>query len=567
MFQKKITKFSTEVKTKEININLLENRINSFENFIIVNDKKNKKFKVYDRKCDHAGGKILSFKNTHKCPYHNWIFNPITGKYSNAIKKKELNFELRKNNLVIKDKIITPILNSESSNKSIKIKYLNHAFIIIESDRFKFALDPWALGPAFGTGWWLAKNTETNWVEEVNNCDFVFISHNHPDHLHSLTLSLIKKKTNFLIPNFKTKSVQKCLKKIGFKNFFCLDFLQEFNLINTDLNLMILKSGDFRDDSGLYFSTGGTNFLFGVDSNNLNSLVLPKVDIFASSYAAGASGFPLIFDNYNIKEKRKILDYNKKFLLSVRLKEIKLCKTKYFLPYAGSFNIKLIRDKFIKNNNLKNKIDDFNIIEKNGVKLLDINKFNQFEFLNGKLISNILVKSRKFQDIKPKKYLDAVKNDFKKISIKYIRSYFVNSNFKDNLKLYVSLTDDNFKISKLDFSVNFSKKNILFSIEKNGIKKKNLINENKINNIRVIFIKARIESFMELVLNKNPWENLSIGFQCRIYRVPNQYNADFWFHFSNKYIKLEKARQFDQCNNCEILSQNLQNELLLQGII
>lgn len=567
MFQKKITKFSTEVKTRKININLLENRINSFENFIIVSDKKNKKFKVYDRKCDHAGGKILSFKNIHKCPYHNWVFNPITGKYSNGIKKKELNFELIKNNLVIKDKIITPILNSKSSQKSVKIKYLNHAFVIIESDRFKFALDPWALGPAFGTGWWLAKNTETNWVDEINNCDFVFISHNHPDHLHSLTLSLINKKTKFLIPNFKTKSVEKCLKKIGFKNFFCLDFLQEFKLINTDLNLMILKSGDFRDDSGLYFSTGGTSFLFGVDSNNLNSLVLPKVDIFASSYAAGASGFPLIFENYNIKEKRKILDYNKKFLMSVRLKEIKLCKTKYFLPYAGSFNIKLIRDKFIKNNNLKNKINDFNIIEKNGVKLLDINKFNQFEFLNGKLISNILVKSRKFQDIKPKKYLDAVKNDFKKISIKYIKNYFINSNFKDNLKLYVSLTDDNFKISKLDFSVNFSKENILFSIEKNGIKKKNLINENKINNIRVIFIKSRIESFMELVLNKNPWEDLSIGFQCRIYRVPNQYNADFWYHFSNKYIKLEKARQFDQCNNCEILNQNLQNELLLQGII
>ena len=28
----------------------------------------------------------------------------------------------------------------------VKIRYINHAFLIIETDDFKFATDPWALG-------------------------------------------------------------------------------------------------------------------------------------------------------------------------------------------------------------------------------------------------------------------------------------------------------------------------------------------------------------------------------------------------------------------------------------
>ena len=92
---------------------------------------------------------------------------------------------------------------------------------------------------------------------------------------------------------------------------------------------MVLKSGDFRDDSGLYFCASGTSFLFGVDSNNLNSLNLPHVDIYASSFAAGASGYPLIFDNYNLSEKKKILVKIKIYLNPLESKKLNYLKSKY----------------------------------------------------------------------------------------------------------------------------------------------------------------------------------------------------------------------------------------------
>ena len=41
---------------------------------------------------------------------------------------------------------------------------------------------------------------------------------------------------------------------------------------------------------------------------------------------------------------------------------------------------------------------------------------------------------------------------------------------------------------------------------------------------------------MDVLLNRKPWEDLSIGFQCRIYRNPNVYNSEFWHYFTNYYI-------------------------------
>ena len=75
----------------------------------------------------------------------------------------------------------------------IKVRFINHAFIIFEYGNFSFATDPWAIGPAFANGWWL-KKTKNDWLERINDCDFVYISHNHPDHLHPLTLKTISSK-------------------------------------------------------------------------------------------------------------------------------------------------------------------------------------------------------------------------------------------------------------------------------------------------------------------------------------------------------------------------------------
>ena len=95
MFKKNKTNFFSNNNVEKIDISLLEEGVNSLKKFIVVKNKD--KYKIYDRNCDHAGGKILSVKKIHKCPYHNWIFNP---------KQENMLMVLKKKNLIMKLKII-----------------------------------------------------------------------------------------------------------------------------------------------------------------------------------------------------------------------------------------------------------------------------------------------------------------------------------------------------------------------------------------------------------------------------------------------------------------------------
>ena len=97
------------------------------------------------------------------------------------------------------------------------------------------------------------------------------------------------------------------VKDLGFTNIHTLVFENEYQFKNTELIFTILKSGDLRDDSGFYFSVGNFKGLLTVDANNLNFLKLPKVDLFASSFAGGAHAIPLNCENYDLKDRIQMI--------------------------------------------------------------------------------------------------------------------------------------------------------------------------------------------------------------------------------------------------------------------
>ena len=112
--------------------------------------------------------------------------------------------------------------------------------------------------------------------------------------------------------------------------------------------MTVFKSGDFRDDSGLFFSYGSFTFLSTVDSNDLNFHKFPKnVTLFASSFAGGASGYPLCFDNIQNFEKERIMQRNLKAIKATVRQNINRCSAKFFMPYAGFFIEKAKRDSEI----------------------------------------------------------------------------------------------------------------------------------------------------------------------------------------------------------------------------
>ena len=100
---------------------------------------------------------------------------------------------------------------------------------MIKTDSLSLVTDPWIIGSAFSTGWFLTYKTKKKDIEKIINSEFVFISHSHPDHLNPNSLIWLKNKNwnpIFIIPKFKKSDLTKdLLISLGFSKFIELDMV------------------------------------------------------------------------------------------------------------------------------------------------------------------------------------------------------------------------------------------------------------------------------------------------------------------------------------------------------
>jgi len=527
-------KYKIKNKKSTFLISDLDEGINFSKDFMIFKDEE--LLRVYSRKCDHNGGKLCKLGGKILCPLHGWEFSPETGSYKNIqLAKKEEDFYIDEDSIVIPHSNEILHLPEIDKNLEIKVELLSHACILFKSKDFSFATDPWIEGFAFSSGWWPAQMPPRNWENKLNEVDFIYISHNHPDHLNQFTLKKVRKDMHFIVPGFTNDSVRKLLNKFGFYNITSFDFNDYYRFNETDLYFTILKSGDFRDDSGFYFSYGNFNCLSSVDSNDLNFLKFPeKVSLFCSSFAGGASGYPLCFNTIDENKKLEIIDRNISAIKSNVRSQVKICNPSYYFPYAGFFSERAPRDSYIKKHNRKNKTIDYVEFLKNlDVDVLDTSKNDAFLFYGNEIkeINNIERCNSYSED--PASFYDK-EFSYINLSDEFVKDFFKKSNFKDNLKVYFELTNDDFTQINRYIYIDFSDDIIVNFDEFDWKSIKDLHVSN--NKTRLLHIQVREDSFSWVLKNNMPFEDLSIGFQCRIDRKPDIYNIKFWDHFTNVYI-------------------------------
>ena len=235
------------------------------------------------------------------------------------------------------------------------------------------------------------------------------------------------------------------------------------------------------------------------------------------------------------------------------------------MPYAGFFSEYAPRDKYIAQNNQKNsisKIKSYFKNKNNAPSIIDHEIKDTVNFNSDKVNFSKLNNSKPLYDMNSKyinRYLNISKKstENKKNINKILRNYFENSKFKTNIKLFLMPTNDNFKLKKESFLINFNRK-IPYLKSYNSKKLIDIFySKKKDKKFRYLLIKVRVDSLLNTVENKFPWEDLLIGFQCRILREPNIYNNDFWYHFTNNYIGGENFRYQSPCNQCEIVLQQI----------
>ena len=520
---------SYSVRNKDIGVRIEEIPHGPSENSEFLFHKENNILKIYDKLCDHAGGELNVKNNVATCPLHGWKLDLQTGEYTNAqCTKKPLeivdtNIKKRVN---VQKKGLT--LNKEhfKQNKCTKVQFINHACLLFSLGNVQFATDPWVIGSAFCNGWWLSKKSPDDVFAKLNRCDFIYISHNHPDHLHEKTLEHIRKDMPIITAKFLSESCSKLLRRQGFTNILEMDFNTKLVDNKSEIALTVLKSGDFRDDSGLLVEHGTFSCLLTVDSNYLNFGKLPEVDLLCSSFAGGASGFPLCFDNYSEIEKSSIILRNKGAIKAMNVTNINITKPKYFLPYAGFFTEKLARDRYIKENNSKNTIENYEqICHTRGCQLLNINSNNLYEFQGPMLAAKKMIRYTPIDDNETAPYMVDFTHIDSDQAATLIIDYFSKCQFTDDLILELITTNDTFTRIFEDVCIDFRSDPPTIS--------KSITTRD----CRNLQIKVRRNELLDVITNHKPWEDLSIGFQCRIQRSPNVYNSKFWFHFTNIYVK------------------------------
>ena len=516
---------------------------NQFDDCFVFKEGEN--IRVYDRICNHAGEKLSlqpDDKDCAHCPRHGWKFSLKKGCYHNNLKKDPIAHIFKNDKIVFEKTKSTPYFGENSNKRKFSFELINHACLLFRGDSFSFVIDPWIVGSTLSTGWWPSLPRRSDWADVVNKCDFIFISHNHADHLHKHTLSKVRRDMIFYVPRFASDSVRKILKKFGFQNIEYLEFEKVYSLEKDgDFEISCLKSGDHREDSGFYFRYGAFDFLNTIDANLVNNDRFPhKVTIFACNIHIGSGEYPLCFDYIDEERKLEIMRKNLDDGINQIDSYLSTIQPQYFLPYGGFMEAKAPRDKVIKEKMIANIPTSYkSVCRENEVKLCDANEATVFEFMGSYLEKKYTLSTPSIivTDEDVSNEISYIKENFHEIKNDLVLEYFNNSDFNDQLSLYLSWTSDDFLSIYETVHVDFSgdKPKAIFLDNFNWEKIKKEFNPD-IESKRLLYLKVRREILNQLIEQSLPWENVAAGYQMRFDRIPDIYNQEFWCYFTNQYI-------------------------------
>lgn len=505
---------------------------------------------IISRSCDHAHGKLNLCENGSAalCPMHHWRLNLQNLMYDGVGRyKKRLPYTTRSGKLHLSLERYALQLPEECALEHIatevRVRFLAHACVSIEAFGKRLIIDPWLVGPCVATGWWHQYPPKSDALSLLADADFIYLSHTHSDHLHPATLEHVSHDTLLLIPNFSSHSVARSIERLGFTHYKALDFADLWQVDDLPWFVAVLPSGDGRDDSGIYLRIGDFSALFVVDSNGINNYVLPKnLTLLASAFSSGSSGYPLCFDNYDLQRKQEIIQRFKAAALTQVREYLRTSNPRYFMPYAGFFSEAATRDGYIHEHNHKNRPTDIQAMVSKAFPQIDtLNPLEHDELLffchegQSTLTRNNVQKPPLYEvnSSYVEHYLHAFKMSASNFNLAAVMSYFATATWRDNLIVYLLPTEDDFTPRGEGLRIDFSFGPPHIDAMASSALENDYVAAEASMGMRRKFIKVRYEALWAVITGAEAFDSLYGGFQCRIHRKPDYYNAGFWAYFSN----------------------------------
>ena len=106
--------------------------------------------------------------------------------------------------------------------KNHEIRLVGHACIVADCADTSILMDPWLFGKIFNNSWSLLPEPEFN-LAMLDKVDYIWISHEHPDHCHFPTLGSLptafKARVTILLQDRESAKIFPALRKLGYERF------------------------------------------------------------------------------------------------------------------------------------------------------------------------------------------------------------------------------------------------------------------------------------------------------------------------------------------------------------
>lgn len=221
----------------------------------------------------------------------------------------------------------------------MRVTYYGQACTLIEAAGRRILTDPWLTeGAYFGTWYHTHLLADAGVTPESvrKDVDYVFLSHEHEDHLDRHTLSFFPRDIPLLICRFTTAKFRNYLKSLGFTNLHELDSGEPLDL-GDGLEVTIFGTAEYTNDSAILVAGDGCTVFNETDCklpyNDLERLRERHIDIGFYMFS-GANWYPMLYEN-SPEVKLDQVRRRRRSLVRGFVERVKLTRPKIAVPAAG----------------------------------------------------------------------------------------------------------------------------------------------------------------------------------------------------------------------------------------
>jgi UDP-MurNAc hydroxylase len=215
--------------------------------------------------------------------------------------------------------------------------------MLVEAAGKKVLTDPWLTEGAYFGSWFHthiladAGITPETFPTEV---DYIFLSHEHQDHVDPATLCHFSRNTPLLIAKFNTNKFRHYLHSVGFRNIIELPSRDSIELAE-NFKATVFETAEYTNDSALLLETENCRLFNETDCKlsyaDLQVIGQKGIDIGFYMFS-GANWYPVMYD-YSDEVQEKIVRHRRQALLRSFVQRVKVTKPKIAVPAAGPCTI------------------------------------------------------------------------------------------------------------------------------------------------------------------------------------------------------------------------------------